>query len=223
MSWLCGRRDRWDDLRKYHWNMYITICKTDDQCKYDTWSKSPKVGALGQPRGIRWEQRWEEVQDGVTYVYPWLIHVDVWWTQVLVTKSFPTLATPWAVAHQAPLSMGFCRQEYWSGLPFPSPEDLLNPGNEHSFLHCRHILYHLGHQGKLKKGHNLQNLGFWLLLPSIFPAFVLFIYYFCLLLHFFLVWKPLLEECQFESIIFTFQCHICSISISWIIHFCWAG
>ena len=32
------------------------------------------------------------------------------------------------VAHQAPLSMGFPRQEYWSGFPFPSPEDLPNPG-----------------------------------------------------------------------------------------------
>ena len=37
-----------------------------------------------------------------------------------------TLASPEAVAHQAPLSMGFSRQEYWSGLPFPSPGDLLN-------------------------------------------------------------------------------------------------
>ena len=36
-------------------------------------------------------------------------------------------ATPWAVAHQAPLSMEFSRQEYWSGLPFPSPGDLPNP------------------------------------------------------------------------------------------------
>ena len=35
-----------------------------------------------------------------------------------------SLVTPWTVAHQAPLSMGFPRQEYWSGLPFPSPEDL---------------------------------------------------------------------------------------------------
>ena len=38
--------------------------------------------------------------------------------------------TPWTVAHQAPLSMGFSRQEYWSGLPFPSPMDLPNPGIE---------------------------------------------------------------------------------------------
>ena len=36
--------------------------------------------------------------------------------------------TPWTVAHQAPLSMGFPRQEYWSGLPFPSPGDLTEPG-----------------------------------------------------------------------------------------------
>ena len=37
-------------------------------------------------------------------------------------------ATPWTVAYQAFLSMGFSRQEYWSGLPFPSPGDLPNPG-----------------------------------------------------------------------------------------------
>ena len=39
-------------------------------------------------------------------------------------------ATLWTVACEAPLSMGFSRQEYWSGLPFPPPEDLLNPGIE---------------------------------------------------------------------------------------------
>ena len=39
-----------------------------------------------------------------------------------------SFVTPWIVAHQAPLSMGFPRQEYWSELPFPSPRDLPNPG-----------------------------------------------------------------------------------------------
>ena len=39
----------------------------------------------------------------------------------LVTKSSATLLTSWTVAHQAPLSMEVPRQEYWSGLPFPSP------------------------------------------------------------------------------------------------------
>ena len=48
----------------------------------------------------------------------------------LVAKSYPTLATPWTVALKAPLLMGFSRQEYWSGLPFPSPEDLPDPGIE---------------------------------------------------------------------------------------------
>ena len=37
-------------------------------------------------------------------------------------------ATPWTVAHQAPLSMGFPKQDYWSVLPFPSPGDLPDPG-----------------------------------------------------------------------------------------------
>ena len=40
---------------------------------------------------------------------------------------FQLFATPWTVAHQAALSVGFSRQEYWSGLPFPSPGDLPDP------------------------------------------------------------------------------------------------
>ena len=40
------------------------------------------------------------------------------------------LATPWTVAYQASLFMGFSRQEYWNGLPFPSPGDLPHPGIE---------------------------------------------------------------------------------------------
>ena len=42
--------------------------------------------------------------------------------------------TPWSVAHQMPLSMGFSRQEYWSGLPFPSLWDLPDPGVEPTSL-----------------------------------------------------------------------------------------
>ena len=48
----------------------------------------------------------------------------------LVAQSCPTLVTPWTVAGRAPRSMGFSRQEYWSGLPFPSPGDLSDPGIE---------------------------------------------------------------------------------------------
>ena len=49
--------------------------------------------------------------------------------EVLVPQSC-LFAIQWTVAHQAPLSMNFSRQEYWSGLPFPSPEDLPDPGME---------------------------------------------------------------------------------------------
>ena len=45
--------------------------------------------------------------------------------------------TPYTVAHWAPLSMGFSRQEFWSGLPCPPPGDLPNPGINLDFLHCR--------------------------------------------------------------------------------------
>ena len=55
------------------------------------------------------------------------------WLRLKWVKSFSHVwlfATLWSVAHQAPPSMGFSRQEYWTGLPFPSPGDLPNPGIE---------------------------------------------------------------------------------------------
>ena len=58
----------------------------------------------------------------------------------LVAKSCPTLATPWTVARQAPLSMGFPRQEYWNGLSLPSPGIFQTQGSNPSLLHCRRIL-----------------------------------------------------------------------------------
>ena len=57
-------------------------------------------------------------------------------------------ATPWTVAHQAPPSMGFSRQEYWSGLPFPSPGDIPDPGIEprHNVRPLRHKSFPLSVQ-----------------------------------------------------------------------------
>ena len=52
--------------------------------------------------------------------------IMLWWC--LVVRLCLTLASPWTVARQASLSVGFSRQEYWSGLLFPSPEDLFHPG-----------------------------------------------------------------------------------------------
>ena len=56
-------------------------------------------------------------------------------------------ATPWTIAYQAPLSMGFPEKEYWSGVPFPSPGDLPDLGSNPGLLHCRQTLYHLSYQG----------------------------------------------------------------------------
>ena len=64
---------------------------------------------------------------------------------VWVVQSCPTFCNL-PVAHQAPLSMGFYRQEYWSGLPFPPPEDLSDTGIEPGLLHCRQILHRLSYR-----------------------------------------------------------------------------
>ena len=48
--------------------------------------------------------------------------------RVCVPSGVGSFATPWTVSHQVPLSMGFSRQEYWSGLPLPTPGDLPDPG-----------------------------------------------------------------------------------------------
>ena len=50
------------------------------------------------------------------------------YSEVKLLSRVRLFATPWTVAYQASLSMGFFRQEYWSGLPFPSPGDLPDPG-----------------------------------------------------------------------------------------------
>ena len=51
-----------------------------------------------------------------------------WESEVKLFSRVRLFATPWSAAHQAPLSMGFSRQEYWSGSPFPTPGDLPDPG-----------------------------------------------------------------------------------------------
>ena len=68
---------------------------------------------------------------------------------VLVTSRVWISVTLWTVACQAPLSMGFSRQEYWSGLPFPSPGVFPTQESNPGLLHCRQILYQLSYNGSL--------------------------------------------------------------------------
>ena len=70
--------------------------------------------------------------------------------RVLVSQSYLTLCDPMDCSRQAPLSKGFSKQGYWSGLPFPSPGDFPAQGLNPS-LHCRQILYRLSHQGHTGK------------------------------------------------------------------------
>ena len=70
-------------------------------------------------------------------IYFILLYFNLWHSnQNLIEGSSLSLsrvrlfATPWTIAYEAPTSMGSSRQEYWSGLPFPSPGDLPNPGIE---------------------------------------------------------------------------------------------
>ena len=68
-----------------------------------------------------------------------------------VTQLCPTLRPHGLWPHQAPLSMGFSRQEYWGGQPFPSPGDF--QGSNLGLPHCRQIPYCLSHQGS--PGHQM--------------------------------------------------------------------
>ena len=64
----------------------------------------------------------------------------------LVAQSCPTLCNPMDCSPQPPLSMGFSRQEHWSGLPCPPPGNLPHPGIKLGALHCRWILSYLSYR-----------------------------------------------------------------------------
>ena len=76
-----------------------------------------------------------------------------------VPQSCLTLCDPWTVALQAPLSMGFSRQEYWSGLPCSPPGDLPNPGIEPRSPTLQADSYHLSHQGNLLPRKGIISAG----------------------------------------------------------------
>ena len=77
-------------------------------------------------------------------------------------------ATPWTADYQAPPSMGFSRQEYWSGLLFSSPEDLPHPGIELGSPALQ-TLYCLSHQGKSPYGVIKLSTASWYMCGTISP------------------------------------------------------
>ena len=129
-------------------------------CKESAWMQETWIRSLGGEESLEegmtthvsilaWRIPWTKEPDGlqpmglprVGHDWPLAgIHAQMWivgrlegHTVVccccLVTKS-DSFVTPWTVVGQAPLSVGFPRQEYWSGLPFSSPRDLPAPGTE---------------------------------------------------------------------------------------------
>ena len=86
--------------------------------------------------------------------------------------------TAWTIAHQAPLSVEFSRQEYWSGLPFPSPGDLPNSGIEPgSPARQENHLYCLNHQVSHLRNTDINYLGISTLLIDIDILIVQYICY----------------------------------------------
>ena len=83
-------------------------------------------------------------------------------------------ATPWIIAHQAPLSMGFPMHDYWSGLPFPSPGDLPNLGMELLSPSLKADSLPLSHKGRPVVSDTLLQQNKFVQQQSIFVAFCLF-------------------------------------------------
>ena len=83
-------------------------------------------------------------------------HVYIY-TSMYVLQSCLTLCDPC----QAPLCMESSRQESWSGLPLPPPEDLPDPGSNPSLLHCRQVFYCLNHQRCVRNSQSLLPLDRW--------------------------------------------------------------
>ena len=84
----------------------LAKCLIKRQCNVDSW---PEISLKGRVAYVSWLHQ----------------YISEWVKSLSRVRLF---ATPWTVAYQAPPSMGFSRQEYWSGLPFPSPGDLPDPG-----------------------------------------------------------------------------------------------
>ena len=95
--------------------LYLTLCDPIDGSP----PGSPVPGIL-QARTLEW-------------VCHFLLQCMKVKSESEVTQSCPTLATPWTAAYQAPPSMGFSRQKYWSGVPLPSPLGSM----KHKLLHVR--------------------------------------------------------------------------------------
>ena len=89
------------------------------------------VPGILQARTLEW------VAISFSNAWKWKVKVK------LLSQSCPTLATPWTAAHQAPPSMGFSRQKYWSGVPLPSPLNSLSMSFLFFFSNIKYEVWHI--------------------------------------------------------------------------------
>ena len=108
------------------------------------------------PKGNLWGFYFWEYGVNVLFSRVYMYNKHCWWC-CLVAKSCPTLCDPMDYSPPAPLSVEFSRQDYWSGLPFPSPGDLPDPGiKPMSTALAGHILYHWAAREALEHGKTLR-------------------------------------------------------------------
>ena len=112
---------RWREACTTLVSIVQNVVKTQTSLQEEGRMKSVfRAGNLLNPKSDHhWEVLWPLLQEKI-YAY----------NEVKSLSRVQLFVTPWTVAYQAPPSMGFSRQEYWSGLPFPSPGDLPDPGIE---------------------------------------------------------------------------------------------
>ena len=98
------------------------------------------------------------IQEAVIILYYSCTIEEIFRSLTVCSQPHPTLATIWTVVHQASLSVGFFRQEYCSGLLFPSAGDLSKPGitSPACLLHYWWVLYLLSHQGTFSQYSKIQ-------------------------------------------------------------------
>ena len=116
---------------KSNMETYITICKIDNQREFAIWLRKFKQGFCINLEGWDGEADGREVQKGAGICIPMADSCRGLTSEPEKLLSLAQLfVTPQTIAYQAHPSMEFSRQEHWSGLPFPSPGDLPNPGIE---------------------------------------------------------------------------------------------
>ena len=146
-------RDKDSILNKCYWNNWISTWRTKPE------TSQPTPWSVGSQKSLTWLS---DVTETPKMRYRWQMLLLLFSRSVVSDSS----ATPWTIAFQAPLSLGFTRQQYWSGLPFPSPGDLPDWGDQ-ICISCtrRWVLYRWATEipakptdGKKKKKKNLNML-----------------------------------------------------------------